>query len=157
MSSSSLFLFGGKSDEATASSSCSGSRNIRDNMPRQMPPSEIILKTTTDPIGGVKCSTLEENRTPAEAGPHALATEPPNMAKPCKVPLWCADTVRFMVIGRVVYRSEEKTLIVACTRLRKKKVDRASVPSGASLLVNSDRGIKQQKGTLKKAPIISVL
>mmetsp|Transcript_311 Transcript_311/g.318 ORF Transcript_311/g.318 Transcript_311/m.318 type:complete len:127 (-) Transcript_311:55-435(-) len=126
-------------------------------MPRHMPPNEIILKTTTDPVGGAKCSTLEENRIPAEAGPHALATEPPSMAKPCKVPLWCADTVRFTVIVRVVNTSEEKTLIIAYTRLRNKNVDRASVPSGVSLLVNSDRGIKQQKGMLKKAPILNVL
>eukprot|EP00592_Proboscia_alata_P019600 CAMPEP_0194421614 /NCGR_PEP_ID=MMETSP0176-20130528/20877_1 /TAXON_ID=216777 /ORGANISM="Proboscia alata, Strain PI-D3" /LENGTH=34 /DNA_ID= /DNA_START= /DNA_END= /DNA_ORIENTATION= len=34
-------------------------------MPRHIPPSEIILKTTTDPVGGAKCSTLEENRIPA--------------------------------------------------------------------------------------------
>ena len=117
----------------------------------------MMMKTTTDPIGATKCPTHQENKIPANAGPNDFATDPPSWDRPCIVPLYCNDTVRFDVIVMVEMTNDEQIRMAPYNMHNKRSVGQATAPSGVSLLVINDNGIKQLKGTLKKAPIDSVV
>mmetsp|Transcript_7692 Transcript_7692/g.19151 ORF Transcript_7692/g.19151 Transcript_7692/m.19151 type:complete len:87 (-) Transcript_7692:1473-1733(-) len=53
----------------------------------QMPKNEKRPNTTIDPAGGIKYLTLDEKKIPENAGPAALAIDPPTIERPCIVPL----------------------------------------------------------------------
>mmetsp|Transcript_7693 Transcript_7693/g.19155 ORF Transcript_7693/g.19155 Transcript_7693/m.19155 type:complete len:119 (-) Transcript_7693:1473-1829(-) len=54
---------------------------------RKCPKMKKRPNTTIDPAGGIKYLTLDEKKIPENAGPAALAIDPPTIERPCIVPL----------------------------------------------------------------------